>query len=83
MQKLNELMAKDKETIIMGDLNFNADAINKIENEKTKYEQTFNKMYSTIKNLIFSKSSIQLINKNTRKNSILDHVYTNNPKKNI
>ena len=71
-------MIENKETIMVGDLNFDAKAINKNKNQKTNYKKTFNKMYISVKDWLFSKNMVQMVNKDTRIKSILDHVYLNN-----
>ena len=71
-------MENNKETIILGDFNFDAKSISKNESQKSNYEKNFNKMYITVKNYLYTKNAIQIIKNNTRDNKILDHVYTNN-----
>ena len=49
LNKINQLLENNKETIIMGDFNFDFRAINKDENQKTQHETKFNQMYKKIK----------------------------------
>ena len=51
---------------MVGDLNFDAKAINKNKNQKTNYKKTFNKMYISVKDWLFSKNMVQMVNKDTR-----------------
>ena len=78
---LDKLIASDKETIILGDFNFDAKCLYKTEYQKTSAEKRYNQIYKTIKNELFSKNFTQLIKENTRENKIMDQIYVNTPTK--
>ena len=74
-----------REFIFVGDFNIDAAIFYKSETEKTSAEKIYNTMVGYIKSVFFD-NNIKIINrKPTRteanKKSVLDHFYTNHPKK--
>ena len=80
---MSEMLDDKKETIFLSDINLNTLSFDKSNEVKTPYEKSLTPMYEKFKEFISKYKLIHLNNvAPTRKNTILDVIYTNKPEKN-
>ena len=81
-KQMNEISSmKDMEKIVLGDFNIDYKILNKCEKDKSNYDKSFSTRINSIKSRLLANNFNQLISVNTRKEKILDHIYTNYPNK--
>ena len=84
-KKIAELCDKKEEVLLMGDINVDMDAVNKINSEKTTTQKCQNKLMNILKSNLIDKG-INLLNdkhtfRRTDYSSQLDVIFSNRPQK--